>query len=301
MCPTTARDDVGVARLPVRPSRGCRALAPGAQVGREGGGTAAGRASYASHAMAPRVLGGSHGFAVPADRADGDGGRTLANRRPSAILTPPSRRAAEPPSRRAAEPPSRRAAEPPSRRAAEPPGRRTAEPPSRRVAGPPNRRAAEPPGRRTAEPPSRRAAEPPSRRAAGPPGRRTAEPPSRRVAGPPNRGAAEPPSRRAAEPRSRGAAEPPNRRTAEPQNRRTAEPQWPCNIEKSGAAGSSGGASRGTGAWPGRRAGVDPFDGARRCLRDRQQSKPSHPSNTNARPKPHRPNPRPTRPTGHPR
>ncbi|CAJ6717954.1 acetate permease [Burkholderia pseudomallei] len=213
MCPTTARDDVGVARLPVRPSRGCRALAPGAQVGREGGGTAAGRASYASHAMAPRVLGGSHGFAVPADRADGDGGRTLANRRPSAILTPPSRRAAEPPSRRAAEPPSRRAAEPPSRRAAEPPSRRTAEPP----------------------------------------------------------------------------------------NRRTAEPQWPCNIEKSGAAGSSGGASRGTGAWPGRRAGVDPFDGARRCLRDRRQSKPSHPSNTNARPKPHHPNPRPTRPTGHPR
>ncbi|VBH11317.1 Uncharacterised protein [Burkholderia pseudomallei] len=213
MRPTTARDDVGVARLPVRPSRGCRALAPGAQVGREGDGTAAGRASYASHAMAPRVLGGSHGFAVPADRAGGDGGRTLANRRPSATLTPPSRRAAEPP------------------------------------------------GRRTAEPPSRRAAEP----------------------------------------RSRGAAEPPNRRTAEPQNRRTAEPQWPCNIEKSGAAGSSGGASRGTGAWPGRRAGVDPFDGARRCLRDRQQSKPSHPSNTNARPKPHRPNPRPTRPTGHPR
>ncbi|VCG91758.1 Uncharacterised protein [Burkholderia pseudomallei] len=213
MCPTTARDDVGVARLPVRPSRGCRALAPGAQVGREGDGTAAGRASYASHAMAPRVLGGSHGFAVPADRAGGDGGRTLANRRPSAILTPPSRRAAEPPSRRAAEPPSRRAAEPPSRRA----------------------------------------------------------------------------------------AEPQNRRTAEPQNRRTAEPQWPCNIEKSGAAGSSGGASRGTGAWPGRRAGVDPFDGARRCLRYRQQSKPSHPSNTNARPKPHHPNPRPTRPTGHPR
>ncbi|AIS91128.1 hypothetical protein BBU_5091 [Burkholderia pseudomallei NAU35A-3] len=213
MRPTTARDDVGVARLPVRPSRGCRALAPGAQVGREGDGTAAGRASYASHAMAPRVLGGSHGFAVPADRAGGDGGRTLANRRPSAILTPPSRRAAEPPSRRAAEPPSRRAAEPPSRRT----------------------------------------------------------------------------------------AEPPNRRTAEPQNRRTAEPQWPCNIEKSGAAGSSGGASRGTGAWPGRRAGVDPFDGARRCLRYRQQSKPSHPSNTNARPKPHRPNPRPTRPTGHPR
>ncbi|CAJ4955632.1 acetate permease [Burkholderia pseudomallei] len=213
MCPTTARDDVGVARLPVRPSRGCRALAPGAQVGREGGGTAAGRASYASHAMAPRVLGGSHGFAVPADRADGDGGRTLANRRPSAILTPPSRRAAEPPSRRAAEPPSRRAAEPPNRRT----------------------------------------------------------------------------------------AEPPSRRTAEPQNRRTAEPQWPCNIEKSGAAGSSGGASRGTGAWPGRRAGVDPFDGARRCLRYRQQSKPSHPSNTNARPKPHHPNPRPTRPTGHPR
>ncbi|CAJ9310873.1 acetate permease [Burkholderia pseudomallei] len=213
MRPTTARDDVGVARLPVRPSRGCRALAPGAQVGREGDGTAAGRASYASHAMAPRVLGGSHGFAVPADRAGGDGGRTLANRRPSAILTPPSRRAAEPPSRRAAEPPSRRAAEPPSRRA----------------------------------------------------------------------------------------AEPPNRRTAEPQNRRTAEPQWPCNIEKSGAAGSSGGASRGTGAWPGRRAGVDPFDGARRCLRYRQQSKPSHPSNTNARPKPHHPNPRPTRPTGHPR
>lgn len=213
MCPTTARDDVGVARLPVRPSRGCRALAPGAQVGREGGGTAAGRASYASHAMAPRVLGGSHGFAVPADRADGDGGRTLANRRPSAILTPPSRGAAEPPSRRAAEPRSRR--------------------------------AAEPPGRRTAEPRSRR--------------------------------------------------------TAEPQNRRTAEPQWPCNIEKSGAAGSSGGASRGTGAWPGRRAGVDPFDGARRCLRYWRQSKPSHPSNTNARPKPHRPNPRPTRPTGHPR
>ncbi|CAJ9252830.1 acetate permease [Burkholderia pseudomallei] len=229
MCPTTARDDVGVARLPVRPSRGCRALAPGAQVGREGGGTAAGRASYASHAMAPRVLGGSHGFAVPADRADGDGGRTLANRRPSAILTPPSRRAAEPPSRRAAEPPSRR----------------TAEPQNRRTAEPPNRRAAEPPNRRTAEPPSRRA--------------------------------------------------------AEPQNRRTAEPQWPCNIEKSGAAGSSGGASRGTGAWPGRRAGVDPFDGARRCLRYRQQSKPSHPSNTNARPKPHHPNPRPTRPTGHPR
>ncbi|VBS58431.1 acetate permease [Burkholderia pseudomallei] len=229
MCPTTARDDVGVARLPVRPSRGCRALAPGAQVGREGGGTAAGRASYASHAMAPRVLGGSHGFAVPADRAGGDGGRTLANRRPSAILTPPSRRAAEPPSRRAAEPPSRGAAEPPSRRAAEPPSRRAAEPPSRR------------------------------------------------------------------------AAEPQNRRTAEPQNRRTAEPQWPCNIEKSGAAGSSGGASRGTGAWPGRRAGVDPFDGARRCLRYRQQSKPSHPSNTNARPKPHHPNPRPTRPTGHPR
>ncbi|CAJ6671783.1 acetate permease [Burkholderia pseudomallei] len=237
MCPTTARDDVGVARLPVRPSRGCRALAPGAQVGREGGGTAAGRASYASHAMAPRVLGGSHGFAVPADRADGDGGRTLANRRPSAILTPPSRRAAEPPSRRAAEPPSRRTAEPPNRRAAEPPNRRTAEPP--------NRRTAEPPNRRTAEPPSRRA--------------------------------------------------------AEPQNRRTAEPQWPCNIEKSGAAGSSGGASRGTGAWPGRRAGVDPFDGARRCLRYWRQSKPSHPSNTNARPKPHHPNPRPTRPTGHPR
>ncbi|CAJ4008258.1 acetate permease [Burkholderia pseudomallei] len=245
MCPTTARDDVGVARLPVRPSRGCRALAPGAQVGREGGGTAAGRASYASHAMAPRVLGGSHGFAVPADRADGDGGRTLANRRPSAILTPPSRRAAEPPSRRAAEPPSRRAAEPPNRRAAEPPNRRTAEPP--------NRRTAEPPNRRTAEPPNRRAAEPPSRR------------------------------------------------TTEPQNRRTAEPQWPCNIEKSGAAGSSGGASRGTGAWPGRRAGVDPFDGARRCLRYWRQSKPSHPSNTNARPKPHHPNPRPTRPTGHPR
>ncbi|OMY90694.1 hypothetical protein AQ854_11005, partial [Burkholderia pseudomallei] len=91
----------------MRPSRGCRALAPGAQVGREGDGTAAGRASYASHAMAPRVLGGSHGFAVPADRAGGDGGRTLANRRPSAILTPPSRRAAEPPSRRAAEPPNR--------------------------------------------------------------------------------------------------------------------------------------------------------------------------------------------------
>ncbi|CAJ3400576.1 acetate permease [Burkholderia pseudomallei] len=221
MRPTTARDGIGVARLPVRPSRGCRALAPGAQVGREGDGTAAGRASYASHAMAPRVLGGSHGFAVPADRAGGDGGRTLANRRSSAILTPPSRRAAEPPSRRAAEPPSRRAAEPPSRRAAEPPSRR--------------------------------------------------------------------------------AAEPPNRRTAEPQNRRTAEPQWPCNIEKSGAAGSSGGASRGTGAWPGRRAGVDPFDGARRCLRYWRQSKPSHPSNTNARPKPHHPNPRPTRPTGHPR
>ncbi|KGU91473.1 hypothetical protein X880_4313 [Burkholderia pseudomallei MSHR4032] len=221
MRPTTARDDVGVARLPVRPSRGCRALAPGAQVGREGDGTAAGRASYASHAMAPRVLGGSHGFAVPADRAGGDGGRTLANRRPSATLTPPSRRAAEPPSRRAAEPPSRGAAEPPSRGAAEPPNRRTAEPPSRR--------------------------------------------------------------------------------TAEPQNRRTAEPQWPCNIEKSGAAGSSGGASRGTGAWPGRRAGVDPFDGARRCLRYWRQSKPSHPSNTNARPKPHHPNPRPTRPTGHPR
>ncbi|CAJ4575424.1 Uncharacterised protein [Burkholderia pseudomallei] len=213
MRPTTARDGIGVARLPVRPSRGCRALAPGAQVGREGDGTAAGRASYASHAMAPRVLGGSHGFAVPADRAGGDGGRTLANRRSSAILTPPSRRAAEPPSRRAAEPPSRRAAEPPSRRA----------------------------------------------------------------------------------------AEPRSRRTAEPQNRRTAEPQWPCNIEKSGAAGSSGGASRGTGAWPGRRAGVDPFDGARRCLRYWRQSKPSHPSNTNARPKPHRPNPRPTRPTGHPR
>ncbi len=245
MCPTTARDDVGVARLPVRPSRGCRALAPGAQVGREGGGTAAGRASYASHAMAPRVLGGSHGFAVPADRADGDGGRTLANRRPSAILTPPSRRAAEPPSRRAAEPPSRRAAEPQNRRTAEPPNRRTAEPPNRRAAEPPSRRAAEPPSRRTAEPQ--------------------------------------------------------NRRTAEPQNRRTAEPQWPCNIEKSGAAGSSGGASRGTGAWPGRRAGVDPFDGARRCLRYWRQSKPSHPSNTNARPKPHHPNPRPTRPTGHPR
>ncbi|PNX15565.1 hypothetical protein CF650_12370 [Burkholderia sp. 129] len=224
----------------MRPSRGCRALAPGAQVGREGDGTAAGRASYASHAMAPRVLGGSHGFAVPADRAGGDGGdggRTLANRRPSATLTPPSRRAAEPPSRRAAEPRSRGAAEPPSRRAAEPPSRRAAEPP--------------------------------------------------------NRGAAEPPNRRTAEPQ--------NRRTAEPQNRRTAEPQWPCNIEKSGAAGSSGGASRGTGAWPGRRAGVDPFDGARRCLRDRRQSKPSHPSNTNARPKPHHPNPRPTRPTGHPR
>ncbi|CAJ8076343.1 acetate permease [Burkholderia pseudomallei] len=237
MCPTTARDDVGVARLPVRPSRGCRALAPGAQVGREGDGTAAGRASYASHAMAPRVLGGSHGFAVPADRAGGDGGRTLANRRSSAILTPPSRRAAEPPSRRAAEPRSRGAAEPRSRGAAEPPNRRTAEPPNRRTAEPPNRRT----------------------------------------------------------------AEPQNRRTAEPQNRRTAEPQWPCNIEKSGAAGSSGGASRGTGAWPGRRAGVDPFDGARRCLRYRQQSKPSHPSNTNARPKPHRPNPRPTRPTGHPR
>ncbi|CAJ3363323.1 acetate permease [Burkholderia pseudomallei] len=269
MCPTTARDDVGVARLPVRPSRGCRALAPGAQVGREGGGTAAGRASYASHAMAPRVLGGSHGFAVPADRADGDGGRTLANRRPSAILTPPSRRAAEPPSRRAAEPPSRRAAEPPSRRAAEPPSRRAAEPPNRRAAEPPNRRTAEPPNRRTAEPPNRRTAEPPNRR--------TAEPPSRR------------------------AAEPPSRRTTEPQNRRTAEPQWPCNIEKSGAAGSSGGASRGTGAWPGRRAGVDPFDGARRCLRYWRQSKPSHPSNTNARPKPHHPNPRPTRPTGHPR
>ncbi|KGV47540.1 hypothetical protein X900_5087 [Burkholderia pseudomallei BDU 2] len=237
----------------MRPSRGCRALAPGAQVGREGDGTAAGRASYASHAMAPRVLGGSHGFAVPADRAGGDGGRTLANRRPSATLTPPSRRAAEPP------------------------GRRTAEPRSRRVAGPPNRGAAEPP----------------SRRAAGPPNRGAAEPPSRRAAEPRSRRAAEPPSRRAAEPRSRGAAEPPNRRTA--------EPQWPCNIEKSGAAGSSGGASRGTGAWPGRRAGVDPFDGARRCLRYRQQSKPSHPSNTNARPKPHRPNPRPTRPTGHPR
>ncbi|VCS80559.1 Uncharacterised protein [Burkholderia pseudomallei] len=221
MRPTTARDGIGVARLPVRPSRGCRALAPGAQVGREGDGTAAGRASYASHAMAPRVLGGSHGFAVPADRAGGDGGRTLANRRSSAILTPPSRRAAEPPSRGVAEPRSRGAAEPPNRRTAEPPNRRT--------------------------------------------------------------------------------AEPPNRRTAEPQNRRTAEPQWPCNIEKSGAAGSSGGASRGTGAWPGRRAGVDPFDGARRCLRYRQQSKPSHPSNTNARPKPHRPNPRPTRPTGHPR
>ncbi|VCG68747.1 Uncharacterised protein [Burkholderia pseudomallei] len=229
MRPTTARDGIGVARLPVRPSRGCRALAPGAQVGREGDGTAAGRASYASHAMAPRVLGGSHGFAVPADRAGGDGGRTLANRRSSAILTPPSRRAAEPPSRRAAEPRSRGAAEPRSRRTAEPPNRRTAEPPNRRT------------------------------------------------------------------------AEPQNRRTAEPQNRRTAEPQWPCNIEKSGAAGSSGGASRGTGAWPGRRAGVDPFDGARRCLRYRQQSKPSHPSNTNARPKPHRPNPRPTRPTGHPR
>ncbi|VCI46324.1 acetate permease [Burkholderia pseudomallei] len=253
MCPTTARDDVGVARLPVRPSRGCRALAPGAQVGREGDGTAAGRASYASHAMAPRVLGGSHGFAVPADRAGGDGGRTLANRRSSAILTPPSRRAAEPPSRRAAEPPSRRAAESRSRGAAEPRSRRTAEPPNRRTAEPPNRRTAEPPNRRTAEPPNRRT------------------------------------------------AEPQNRRTAEPQNRRTAEPQWPCNIEKSGAAGSSGGASRGTGAWPGRRAGVDPFDGARRCLRYRQQSKPSHPSNTNARPKPHRPNPRPTRPTGHPR
>ncbi|AYE32763.1 hypothetical protein CNX72_29080 [Burkholderia pseudomallei] len=232
----------------MRPSRGCRALAPGAQVGREGDGTAAGRASYASHAMAPRVLGGSHGFAVPADRAGGDGGdggRTLANRRPSATLTPPSRRAAEPPSRRAAEPPSRRAAEPRSRGAAEPRSRRTAEPPNRRTAEPPNRRTAEPQNRRTAEPQ--------------------------------------------------------NRRTAEPQNRRTAEPQWPCNIEKSGAAGSSGGASRGTGAWPGRRAGVDPFDGARRCLRYRQQSKPSHPSNTNARPKPHRPNPRPTRPTGHPR
>ncbi|ARK58433.1 hypothetical protein BOC36_28840 [Burkholderia pseudomallei] len=221
----------------MRPSRGCRALAPGAQVGREGDGTAAGRASYASHAMAPRVLGGSHGFAVPADRAGGDGGRTLANRRPSAILTPPSRRAAEPPSRRAAEPRSRGVAEPRSRGAAEPPNRRTAEPPNRRTAEPQNRRT----------------------------------------------------------------AEPQNRRTAEPQNRRTAEPQWPCNIEKSGAAGSSGGASRGTGAWPGRRAGVDPFDGARRCLRYRQQSKPSHPSNTNARPKPHRPNPRPTRPTGHPR
>ncbi len=245
MCPTTARDDVGVARLPVRPSRGCRALAPGAQVGREGGGTAAGRASYASHAMAPRVLGGSHGFAVPADRADGDGGRTLANRRPSAILTPPSRRAAEPPGRQAAEPPNRRAAEPPNRRTAEPPNRRTAEPPNRRTAEPPSRRTAEPQNRRTAEPQ--------------------------------------------------------NRRTAEPQNRRTAEPQWPCNIEKSGAAGSSGGASRGTGAWPGRRAGVDPFDGARRCLRYWRQSKPSHPSNTNARPKPHHPNPRPTRPTGHPR
>ncbi|OND81414.1 hypothetical protein AQ939_25480 [Burkholderia pseudomallei] len=94
----------------MRPSRGCRALAPGAQVGREGDGTAAGRASYASHAMAPRVLGGSHGFAVPADRAGGDGGRTLANRRPSATLTPPSRRAAEPPSRRTAEPQNRRTA-----------------------------------------------------------------------------------------------------------------------------------------------------------------------------------------------
>nr|KGC91362.1 hypothetical protein DO63_2923 [Burkholderia pseudomallei] len=245
MRPTTARDDVGVARLPVRPSRGCRALAPGAQVGREGDGTVAGRASYASHAMAPRVLGGSHGFAVPADRAGGDGGRTLANRRPSAILTPPSRRAAEPPSRRAAEPRSRRTAEPPNRRTAEPPNRRTAEPQNRRTAEPQNRRTAEPQNRRTAEPQ--------------------------------------------------------NRRTAEPQNRRTAEPQWPCNIEKSRAAGSSGGASRGTGAWPGRRAGVDPFDGARRCLRYWQQSKPSHPSNTNARPKPHRPNPRPTRPTGHPR
>ncbi|AFR19233.1 hypothetical protein BPC006_II1305 [Burkholderia pseudomallei BPC006] len=118
----------------MRPSRGCRALAPGAQVGREGGGTAAGRASYASHAMAPRVLGGSHGFAVPADRADGDGGRTLANRRPSAILTPPSRRTAEPPNRRTAEPPNRRTAEPPSRRAAEPQNRRTAEPQNRRTA-----------------------------------------------------------------------------------------------------------------------------------------------------------------------
>ncbi|VCQ38560.1 ornithine cyclodeaminase [Burkholderia pseudomallei] len=131
--------------------------------------------------------------------------------------------------------------------------------------------------------------------------RRTAEPQNRRTAEPPNRRTAEPPNRRTAEPPSRRAAEPPSRRTAEPQNRRTAEPQWPCNIEKSGAAGSSGGASRGTGAWPGRRAGVDPFDGARRCLRYRQQSKPSHPSNTNARPKPHHPNPRPTRPTGHPR
>ncbi|MFA8505425.1 hypothetical protein ACEPUC_26790, partial [Burkholderia pseudomallei] len=158
MRPTTARDGIGVARLPVRPSRGCRALAPGAQVGREGDGTAAGRASYASHAMAPRVLGGSHGFAVPADRAGGDGGRTLANRRSSAILTPPSRRAAEPPSRRAAEPPSRRTAEPPNRRAAEPPNRRTAEPPNRRTAEPPNRRTAEPPNRRTAEPPNRRTA-----------------------------------------------------------------------------------------------------------------------------------------------
>ncbi len=216
MRPTTARDGIGVARLPVRPSRGCRALAPGAQVGREGDGTAAGRASYASHAMAPRVLGGSHGFAVPADRAGGDGGRTLANRRPSAILTPPSRRAAEPPSRRAAEPPSRRAAEPPSRRAAEPP--------------------------------------------------------------------------------SRGAAEPQNRRTAEPQNR-----SGRVTSKNPEPREARGGASRGTGAWPGRRAGVDPFDGARRCLRYRQQSKPSHPSNTNARPKPHRPNPRPTRPTGHPR
>ncbi|CAJ8570389.1 acetate permease [Burkholderia pseudomallei] len=224
MCPTTARDDVGVARLPVRPSRGCRALAPGAQVGREGGGTAAGRASYASHAMAPRVLGGSHGFAVPADRADGDGGRTLANRRPSAILTPPSRRAAEPPNRRTAEPPNRRTAEPPNRRTAEPPNRRTAEPPSRR------------------------------------------------------------------------AAEPQNRRTAEPQNR-----SGRVTSKNPEPREARGGASRGTGAWPGRRAGVDPFDGARRCLRYWRQSKPSHPSNTNARPKPHHPNPRPTRPTGHPR
>ncbi|TOZ32153.1 hypothetical protein DIJ60_34045, partial [Burkholderia pseudomallei] len=60
----------------MRPSRGCRALAPGAQVGREGDGTAAGRASYASHAMAPRVFGGSHGFAGPAHRPCGGGGRS---------------------------------------------------------------------------------------------------------------------------------------------------------------------------------------------------------------------------------